>query len=301
MSPPGNAAASGSGRRAAEPNGPFGSALTVAEFALLQNAGVAPLAAVMGCNIRWFSMLLPMPALRPPGRRTWQYNVGLYKGNRYEHDVVAVSDLDAAETKARHAALDQLRAEALELGANAVIGVRRLPGNVSQDRAPRSSRRWQALGASPSVTRQITHQIVGTAVRDPANRRRELRLSALSGSDFWKLRCAGWEPVGIVGGCSHQFGSNVWVNYAVRELQGVTAIWSSARAAALDQLWAEFAELSADGVVGLSFETHHETIKLFRQDHPGVLVSTTVTATAIRRAVKPAPTPLTPMRIIAVR
>jgi uncharacterized protein YbjQ (UPF0145 family) len=299
VSPPGNVAVGDAGRQTVE--APFGSALSVAEFALLQDAGIAPLAAVMGCNVRWFSMLLPMPTLRPPGRRTWQYNSALLKGNRYEHDVVAVSNLDAAETQSRHAALEQLRAEALALQADAVIGVRRLPGTVSSDEAPRAAKAWEALGASPYVTRQITHQIVGTAVREPGNAGPDLRLTALSASDFWKLRCAGWEPVGIVGGCSHQFGSNLWAGFYTHELQGATAIWSSARAAALNQLWSEFAELSADGVVGLTFETRHETFKMARQNPPGVLVSIAVTATAIRRAAKPAETPLTPMRILAVR
>lgn len=97
--------------------GPFGSALTVRDFALLEDAGLEPLAAVMGCELRWLSVWLPLPAVRPRLQRGSRLpSAAQSYGRRWENDVIAVPALDAAIAETRQRVLDQVHQEAAAVG-----------------------------------------------------------------------------------------------------------------------------------------------------------------------------------------
>jgi hypothetical protein len=209
---------------------PFGSALSVSEFAALSGAGVSPLGAVMGCDLQelYINLILPVrPRLvnRGPAR---PYGSSVTYGRRYENDVVAIGQLDGFVNDSRHKVLAHLRDEASAFGADAVIGIRQVP-------TPAAKGLWSELeGRHPdrhNVTlgyrRTLDYQLIGTAVRDPEFGSSEPRLTTVSPVAFCKLREAGWRPVGIVGGCSHQFGANVRPGPTATEIAGATALWET--------------------------------------------------------------------------
>jgi len=234
---------------------------------------------VIGLEIRWISQPLPLPAVI--GGR-WRH---------LERAVVGVPELDAQVDDARQLAVEMITREATAAGADAVIGVRRIPGVIDWREVSDAAR--VAAGSvrrslSPRVSRPLDYQLIGTAVRDLSHPSPDPRLSTVSPADFWKLRQAGWTAIGVVGGCSHQFGRAVSAGYAAGEVDVATGAWAAARAAAFDQLRAETAALAADGVVGIEMQVDHRTIE-WRQpqtdlDARGLLVGVTIIATAITRS-----------------
>ncbi len=294
----------GSGDQAipAASHAPFSSALSVPEFALLDAAQVTPLAPVMGCEIRWLTVTLPIPASRPARKAG-----SPFQGGRYDGDVTSVESLDAEVRQARHLAFDHLRQEATALGADAVVGVRHVRAPIAPAKASSALGRLAAsAGGAPCVTRSVEYQLIGTAVRDPANRCTEPQVSTLTAADFCKLRLAGWQPAGVVGGCSHQIGRNIWAGSVAREVEGATAIWTTARTQALTRVRAELTEIAADGVIGLDMQTDHQVLELSQRGSTvkgghAVLESVTVIATAIRRAAGPIVSTPNPTRILTLR
>jgi uncharacterized protein YbjQ (UPF0145 family) len=287
---------------------PFLSTLTVSQFAVAHQAGVEPLTAVMGCDVRWLSVELPLPA----PSTTRQDGLSLI-GGRYDADVVGVPQLDDQFAEARRVVRERLRTEARAAGANLVIGVgdqRRPIANPSvtadmKKLAPRSTRRH------PRFSRPLEFQLIGTAAHDPAASDDTVQLSTLSVSDFAQMRAGGWQPAGIVGGTGHAFGGRLWAGVVARELVGDSAVWETARQIAMQQVRDEAATLGADGVIGLSVDVQHHTIDWMRYwsgtsvEFRSSLVAVTVIATAIRRtadraATAPTPTP-TPTRMLLLR
>lgn len=182
-----------------------------------------------------------------------------------------------------------------------------MPGPVpSHELANEVGRRIRSAlpGLTPQLNHSLDYQLVGTAVRDPANRSAEPSLSTLSVAEFAKLRRGGWQPAGVVCGCSHYFGGNVRSGMVAREVEPATEIWTSARTVAFEQLRTAMTDLPADGLIGLSLEREHWSFRLpgrGREPTTGVLVRMSVIATAIRRAAGPAPDPPSPMRILTLR
>jgi uncharacterized protein YbjQ (UPF0145 family) len=288
------------------PSGPFGSALTVRDFALLEEGKLEPLAPVMGCELRWLSVWLPLPAARPlrqPGSAQRVY------GQRWENDVIAVPELDDLVSTTRQRVLGQIKEQAAAVGGDAVVGVRRVPGPIPSHEVTTEVRkrvRSSVPNQSPLFNHALDYQLIGTAVREPASRSEEPALSTLSVAEFAKLRRGGWQPAGVVSGCSHYFGGNVRAGIVAREVEADTETWASARTTAFEQLRAGITELSADGVIGLDVESEHWSFRLparGRRSQPaaGVLVRVSAIATAIRRADEPPPDAATPIRILTLR
>lgn len=275
---------------------PFSTAFTLAGFALADAAGLKPIATVMGADIRWVSQPLPLP------RR-----VGGTSSRWLERAVVAVPELDDQINTAREHAVSRLTAEAAELAADAVIDIHQIPGVIDWREVGDKVRLVARLGAptaAPRVSRPLEYQLIGTAVRDAANRSETPRLSTVSPADFWKLRQGGWLPVGVVGGCSYRFARALWAGYNAGELPEASRAWAEARAAALDQVRAATVGLAADGVVGIDVQTDHQTIE-WRQpatdlEAKGLLVGVNMIATAIARARRAAPGFRPPTRILTL-
>jgi uncharacterized protein YbjQ (UPF0145 family) len=262
--------------------GPFTSTLSVAEFSFAAAAQLEPITAVHGCQVRWISQPLPVPDL--PRR--------LPKAPAAK--VTPVGKLDSEIAHARREVLGQLARQAMEAGADAVIAIRQIPGVIDwEDMSGALGRRARSPGpgSPPHLIRPLEYQLVGTAVRDPADRSSSPRLSTLSAADTGKLRGKGWRTVGIAAACSYQFciGGGLWAGSVAREVDQATATWAAARQIAFDRMRDEAGALGADGVVGVDMQVEHRHFEQTKGGWhlAGLLVGVNLIGTAIVHA--PAP------------
>jgi Putative heavy-metal-binding len=211
LSAGGSAAASGRAGR-----GPaFSSGLSVKEFALLRRAGPQPLAQVMGASVVRAGWQY-LPALAP-GTRSGTHTTGsgalgpgavpagmsgysaIYtepspqqiSGYLWGVDVVCdLGTLSEAWNLARRQAIDRLLQEAVQVGADAVVGVC-------------LARSDHDLGGG-----LLEYAVSGTAVRIPGQAPTDSpTLTDLSGQDYWRLREGGFEPAGLLASTSVTFCS----------------------------------------------------------------------------------------------
>jgi uncharacterized protein YbjQ (UPF0145 family) len=238
----------------------FTSGLSVNEFALLHKLGPEPLAQVMGASV-----IRPgwqyLPALEPAGVVTsgpWYApgSTGMALLNRmtdaspsqirnYKWHAGVVCDLDVltnAWNTARIRALDRLAEEALQVGADAVVGVR-------------LQRSDHDLGKG-----LIEYVVTGTAVRDPARTTNSYPvLTDVSVQDYWRLRSAGHEPVGLMAATSVTFASaardirlqRMRTPARNRELEELSRAFNQARETVRARLRGQLADAHASGVVGV--------------------------------------------------
>ncbi len=203
----------------------FTSGLSVSEFLLLRQADFTPLGLVMGSSI---------------------YHLG------YRTPAVASRELDSltrAMYHARQLAFGRMEAEAKELGADGIVGVRL---NV----------RLHAFGHHVAEFFAI-----GTAVRGEGDswRAREGRpfTSDLSGQDFWRLLQTGHAPVAFVMGvCVYHLGPagiRVQASTQGQELTTYTRALYDARELAMDRMQAEAQRDGALGVVGVRVQESSHT------------------------------------------
>ena len=261
---------------------PFSSTLSVAEFAFATEAQVEPVTAVHGAQVRWLSQALPVPNLP---RNLPKAPVA---------KVTPVGKLDTEIDCVRREVLGQLTRQAAEAGADAVIGIRQVPGVIDwEDMAGGLGRRARSPGpgSPPHLVRGLEYQLIGTAVRDPADRSTHPRLSTLSAADTWKLRGKGWRTAGIAAACSYQFciGGGMRAGYVASEIEQATAVWATARQVAFDRLRKEATGFGADGVVGLDVQVEHRHFEWERGAWhlDGLLVGVNLIGTAIIRGDDP--------------
>ena len=216
--------------------------LSVSELLLVEHAGFQPLGQVMGSSvyhvgIQWRSA-------------TWSNSYWRTGGASQELDT-----LTQAFYNARHLALNRLAQEAALLGATAVTGVRL---------------KHEKTGWGGGM---LEFSAIGTAIREndvkvTANAP-HLCLSDLAGQDFWKLRMAGFRPVGIaVGNCTYYTIPN-WntqnitnggiFNQPVRwqniELPDYTqVVICKARELAMTRMEHEAQTVGARGIVGVTLD-----------------------------------------------
>jgi uncharacterized protein YbjQ (UPF0145 family) len=183
----------------------FTSGLSVNEFALLRQMGPQPLAQVMGASVVRTGWQY-LPALEPGevniGARSQRYTrafgptpSGYALGNRftepsllqvraYQWHRTVVCELDVltdAWNLARRRALDRLSEEALQVGADAVVGVH-------------LHRSDHDLGKGT-----IEYVVAGTAIRLAGSSGESWPvLTDVSVQDYWRLRGAGHEPAGLL-------------------------------------------------------------------------------------------------------
>jgi uncharacterized protein YbjQ (UPF0145 family) len=191
----------------------FTSTLSVNEFALLGRLGPQPLAQVMGASVVRTGWQY-LPALTPgqavvttgfgyrgaygPSVTGWALNNRFTEASpsqirSYLWHTPVVCELDvltAAWNSARRQALDRLAGEALEAGADAVVGVTVQRGDHD-------------LGKGV-----IEYLVSGTAIRLPGSTGdRAPVLTSLSVQDYWRLHTAGHDAGGFLGATVVAFAS----------------------------------------------------------------------------------------------
>lgn len=205
-------------------SGLFTSDLSVNEFLLVREAGFRPLGLVMGSSIYHVGRQL----------RRWGRSLEL-------------TTLSQAMYSARELAMERMEAEAVELGADGVVGVR-LDVNYYD---------W-GRGSAEFIA-------VGTAVRAEdgkswRNKRGMPFTSDLSGQDFWTLLQTGHVPLGLVmGNCVYHVARRgpLTVLRSIgrnRELTNFTGALYEARELAMRRMQEESEQLDASGVVAVQLE-----------------------------------------------
>lgn len=252
----------------------FTSGLSVNEFALLDRMGPQPLAQVMGASVirpgwQYLPALDPGQAVAavsssPYVGGSWQPWRGPYteaspaqiRNYLWHADVVCELDvLTAAWNLARRRALNRLTEEAVEVRADAVVGVR-------------VQRSDHDLAAGT-----IEFIVTGTAIRVPGGTGTDWpRLTDVSVQDYWRLHAAGQEPVGLVATAAVLFASparrtriararRIWTKF---ELDELSAAFRSARETVRARIESQVGDLRATGAVGVSLEhaVHRDKLAL---------------------------------------
>jgi uncharacterized protein YbjQ (UPF0145 family) len=257
-------------RELGEHGGSYTSDLSVGDFALCHQLGVAPLAQVMGSSIyqvgyqatQWPSML----------------------GGSFMFELETLS---GAWNEVRRLALNRLAEEAGHVGADSVVGVDLRTGEHD----------W--------AENSIEYVVIGTAVRhgqrsrDTAGARgRGPVLTELSVADYWKLVQAGIEPLGIVAWSSVFFvaasyttqmmgglGGNIGF-MANQELTEFTQGIYSARESVVERMTAQATILKASGVIGVRINHSIGPVSLGggRYERGGLMVTFHAIGTAIRES-----------------
>jgi uncharacterized protein YbjQ (UPF0145 family) len=228
----------------ADHRGFYTSDLSVAEFALCQQAGLRPISQVMGSSVYHVGF-----------NYVGGYNyAGAYNYGAQGFEVAALAE---AWNNARERALSRLRQEAQHCGADAVVGL-----HIDQGR-------WDFVAGA------IEFVAIGTAVRHQGERPNPVPvLTDLSVQDYYKLRCAGHEALGIVGGTTVYYVIPSYQTQRVQstrlfgpgsqnqELPEFTQGLYTAREIALSHVESQARTLGAAGVVGVDFDQHERTIEI---------------------------------------
>jgi uncharacterized protein YbjQ (UPF0145 family) len=201
----------------------FTSDLTVNEYLLVEDAGFEPLGLVVGTSI---------------------YHVGYQRRQlRTSHELTVLSE---ALYHARELAMERMTAEAEELEADGIVGVR-LEVKGFQDAGHVAE--FLAVG---TAVRHRDGREYRTAHRRPFT-------SDLSGQDFWTLLRTGARPVGLVlGSCVYSVGgfTSSWRMWRNLELPHFTQALYDARELAMTRMQHEAKSLSADGIVSVRLDEH---------------------------------------------
>jgi uncharacterized protein YbjQ (UPF0145 family) len=208
----------------------FTSDLSVNEFLLVREAGFRPLGLVLGSSI---------------------YHVGFQMGRWSSNQELTV--LSQAMYHARELAMTRMEAEADQLGADGIVGVRL---EIEFKEFGSDLAEFIAIGTAVAAEQPQTPD--GQAWR---NNQGQPFTSDLSGQDFWTLIQAGYAPLGMVmGSCvyhvAHQrfwqamgnIGQNV-------ELPQFTEALYDARELAMSRMQAEAERLVAEGIVGVQLRS----------------------------------------------
>ena len=240
----------------------FTSGLTVNEFALLGRMGPRALAQVMGASVVRTGWQY-LPALEPgravltgPGYgRTssgWAASSGYtdpswsqVRNYRWRWSVVCeLHTLSDAWNLARRRALDRLAEEALQVGADAVVGVQ-------------LHRSDHDLGSGT-----VEYVVTGTAIRVPGSDGSAWPvLTDVSVQDYWRLRSAGHEPTGFLATTSVWFAAPSRATRLARtrqatrnqELEELSRAFNAARDTVRARMLGQVGDARAVGAVGVEF------------------------------------------------
>jgi uncharacterized protein YbjQ (UPF0145 family) len=203
-------------------SGLYTSDLSVNEFMLIREAGFDPVGLVVGSSIFHVGVQITAPTASR------------------ELDV-----LSQAMYSARHLAMTRMEAEADELDADGIVGVRLDIGRYE----------WGAnMAEFIAIGTAVKHR-GGELHRAPNGKPFQ---SDLSGQDFWTLLKTGHRPVGMVMGCCvyhvGRRGPLSTVAQAGRntELPNFTQALYDAREVAMQRMQTEAEDLQAEGIVGVS-------------------------------------------------
>jgi len=208
-------------RREGHPGGIFTSDFSVNEFLLVRKAGFEPVGLCVGSCIYHLGFQFA----------SW--------GANQELDV-----LSTAMYEARALAMERMRLEAAQMGADGIVGVRLTVKRLEWD-----AKILEFVAIGTGVVHAKGHQGFKGPNRQPFT-------SALSGQDFWTLLAAGYRPLEMVmGSCVYHVarrgplatlgsvGQNV-------ELTNFSLALYEAREIAMERMQTEAAQAGAEGVVG---------------------------------------------------
>jgi uncharacterized protein YbjQ (UPF0145 family) len=204
----------------------FTSDLSVNEFLLVREAGFRPVGLVLGSSV---------------------YHVGFQLGRWSRNQELTV--LTQAMYHARELAMARMEAEADQLGADGIVGVR-----LEIEFKEFGSDLAEFIAVGTAVTADEAQTPDGRPWR---NNQGKPFTSDLSGQDFWTLVQAGYAPLGMVmGSCVYhvahqrfwQAMGNVGQNV---ELPQFTEALYDARELAMSRMQAEAERLGAEGIVGV--------------------------------------------------
>src|SRR3984885_280532 len=251
----------------------FTSGLSVNEFALLQRMRPQPLARVRGASwVRTGWQYLP--ALDPtqniataamryggPGptgyavtNRYGEPSMAQVRNYKWHWSVVCeLHTLSDAWNLARRRALDRLAEEALQVGADAVVGVH-------------LHRSDHDLGSGT-----IEYVVTGTAIRLPGSDGTSWPiLTDVSVQDYWRLRSGGHEPAGLLATTSVWFAAPARATRVRRtrsvtqnqELEELSRAFTAARDTVRARLLGQVGDAHATGAVGveLSHQVHRDKL-----------------------------------------
>jgi len=240
--------------RQGTPSHIFTSDLSPNELLLTRQCGFEPLGQVMGSSV---------------------YHVAYYAAPGYSWVSGELGILTEAYYKARHLAMGRIQQEAKLLGASGVVGVRLTQAGYD----------W-----GPGL---LEFAAVGTAVREinapPLGPNVQPFVSSLSGQDHYSLRQGGYRPVGFaMGNCTWmqyasyqtQFATqSVFGSWQNQELTDYTQAIYAARELAMERMEFETRSCGAEGIVGVSVETHHEPFEM--QNTRGIIMHFTSLGTCV--------------------
>jgi uncharacterized protein YbjQ (UPF0145 family) len=209
-------------RREGHPGGVFTSDFSVNEFLLVRKARFEPIGLCLGSSIYHLGVQMAAP------------------NSSVELDV-----LSTAMYEARALAMERMRLEAANMGADGIVGVRITVKRLDWDK---KLLEFVAIGTG------VVHANASPGFKGP---RGEPFTSALSGQDFWSLLQAGCRPLEMVmGSCVYHIarrgpiatvsmiGQNV-------ELSNFSIALYEAREIAMERMQTEAAQAGAEGVVGV--------------------------------------------------
>jgi uncharacterized protein YbjQ (UPF0145 family) len=250
----------------------FTSGLSVNEYALLAQAGPEPLAQVMGASVvqpgwQYLPALPPGQVVRstspwgPAGSWQWRSpytepsprQVASYKW--YSPVVCELETIGDAWNLARRRALDRLAEEALQVRADAVVGVRIHRSDHDRGRGT------------------IEFAVLGTAVRVPGSDGAAWPvLTDVSVQDYVRLRRAGQEPAGFLATTVVTFASaptatrlrRARTTRAGQELEELTQAFHAARDTARARLVGQLRDAHGTGAIGVTFShsVHRDKLAL---------------------------------------
>jgi uncharacterized protein YbjQ (UPF0145 family) len=206
----------------------FTSDLSVNEFLLVREAGFRPVGLVLGSSI---------------------YHVGLQIGRWSANR--EMEKLSQAMYHARELAMTRMEAEADDLGADGIVGVRL---EIEFKEFGRDLAEFIAIGTAVKGEQPPP---TGATWR---NNKGIPFTSDLSGQDFWTLIQSGYAPLGMVmGSCvyhvAHRSALNAIGSFGVNtEVAAFTQALYDARELAMTRMQAEGESLDAEGIVGVQLK-----------------------------------------------
>jgi uncharacterized protein YbjQ (UPF0145 family) len=203
----------------------FTSDLSVNEFLLVKEAGFDPVGLVVGSSI---------------------YHIGYQFANMSQNQELSV--LTQALYSARELAMSRMEAEADELGADGIVGVRLVVGQYA----------WGENLAEFMAIGTAVRSRDGTSHRTPQGKP---FTSDLSGQDFRTLLAAGYRPIALtMGTCVYHVGVQglrQWFSSTMGqniEMANYTQAIYDARELAMSRMQAEAEAVGAEGIVGARIE-----------------------------------------------
>lgn len=206
-----------------------------------------------------------------------------------------VDVLSKAYDAATDLAVSRMRQELRLIGAHGVVGVR-----LSVVR-----HEW--------ADKTVEVQVIGTAVQGPGTAPADPWMSDLSGTEWWALHRAGYEPAALVWGHCTWFilttQQDEWIkqSFANQELTHWSAALGKARHLAMAHLTAEAKRHHATGITGVQIARRMDEVRLtgpgedpaYEREHHNLVVSIIGTAIRLRPDAPPGVAPT--LQILSLR